>query len=423
MVNYPTPGPVHTHSGRATHPILRVAFPPMAEPERVGVGVRAALHALDAALAEHRRALALAAQRREKERMARTREVKAAAQTAAATLEQPVERPMRALRLAETWVEVDRVRRPLAPGMRAEVAENELRVYDDGWTGRVVVAPGDGPAEAAATAAKRIGASVPLAQGRARSRLRRFIAAAEAHAAACLGLAGALAAADRDAGERHADRARLDQCVEDLADRLGPQALVEQTELSHARDRLAQARSHLASPPAQPYAWIGEWPPEIAGAMLRDLPTERLEPARASLRRLADAAAAGEPLLALAAGTAAVAAVTPSRVIVASDDEARVIAPGELDPQELTGLDELEPGRLADVLELVTAAVPPPEPEPALAPEPAPVGARAAGARSAAATPAPEVVDLLHKLGDLRDAGVLTEDEFAAKKAELLRRI
>ena len=257
----------------------------MSQSERVGVGVRAALHALDAALSEHRRALALAGGRREKERMTRTREVKAAAQTAAATLEQPVERPMRALRLAETWVEVDRVRHPLKPAVRAEVAESELRVHGDGWTGRVVVAPGDGPAAAAATAAKRIDASVPLAQGRARSRLRRFTAAAEAHAAACLGLAGALAAADRDAGERHADRARLDQCVEDLADRLGPQALVEQTELAHARDRLAQARAHLASPPAQPYAWLAEWPPEVAGAMLRDLPGERLEPARASLRR------------------------------------------------------------------------------------------------------------------------------------------
>ena len=72
----------------------------MSESERVGVGVRAALHALDAALAEHRRALALAAGRRETERMARGREVKAAAQAAAAALEQPVERPMRALRLA-----------------------------------------------------------------------------------------------------------------------------------------------------------------------------------------------------------------------------------------------------------------------------------------------------------------------------------
>jgi hypothetical protein len=401
----------------------------MGESERVGVGVRAALHALDAALAEHRRALALAAQRREKERIARTREVKAAAQTAAATLEQPVERPMRALRLAETWVEVDRVRRPLAPGMRAEVAENELRVRDDGWIGRVVVAPGDGPAAAAVAAAKRIDASVPLAQGRARARLRRFSAAADAHAAACLGLASALAAADRDAGERHADRARLDQCVEDLADRLGPQALVEQTELAHARDRLAQARAHLAAPPAQPYAWLGEWPPEVAGAMLRDLPGECLEPARALLRRLADTAAAGEPLLALAAGTVAVAAVTPSRVLVASDAEAHVVAPAELDPAELGGLQEMEPGRLVAVLELVAAAVPPPEPEPAMAPErapgPAPTerpAARAAGTASAG-TPPPEVVELLRKLGDLRDAGVLTEGEFAAKKAELLRRI
>src|SRR5829696_1278039 len=359
----------------------------MSEPERVGVGVRAALHALDAALAEHRRALALAAQRREKERMTRTREVKAAAQTAAATLEQPVERPMRALRVAETWVEVDRVRHPLAPGVRAEVDENELRVHGDGWVGRVVVAPGDGPSAAAAAAAKRIDASVPLAQGRARARLRRFAAAAEAHAAACLGLASALAAADRDAGERHADRARLDQCVEELAERLGPQALVEPTELAHARDRLAQARAHLANPPAQPYAWLAEWPPEVAGAMLRDLPGERLEPARASLRRLADTAAAGEPLLALAAGTAAFAAVTPSRVLVASEEEARAVVPGTIDPQELIGLEEVEPGHLAAVLELVTAAVPAPDPEPAQ-PDAVPVGARAAGSGPAAAPPA-----------------------------------
>ncbi|HKG66361.1 MAG TPA: SHOCT domain-containing protein [Solirubrobacteraceae bacterium] len=398
----------------------------MSEPERVGVGVRAALHALDAALAEHRRALALAAQRREKERMTRTREVKAAAQTAAATLEQPVERPMRALRLAETWVEVDRVRHPLAAGVRAEVAEGELRVHGNGWVGRVVVAPGDGPAAAAAAAAKRIDASVPLAQGRARARLRRFAAAAEAHAAACLGLASALAAADRDAGERHADGARLDQCVEELAERLGPQALVEPTELAHARDRLAKARGHLANPPAHPYAWLAEWPPEVAGAMLRDLPGERLEPARASLRRLADTAAAGEPLLALAAGTAAVAAVTPSRVLVASADEARAVAPHEIDPQELVGLEEVEPGYLAAVLELVTAAVPALEPEPAQAeaahPDLARVGARAAGNGPAAAPP-PDIVDLLRKLGDLHHAGVLTEDEFAAKKAELLRRI
>ena len=374
--------------------------------------MRAAVHALDTALTEHRRALALASGRREKERMARTREVKAAAQTAAATLEQPVERPMRALRLAETWIEVDRVRHPLTPGVRAEVAEGELRVQGDGWVGRVVVAPGDGPAAAAAQAAKRIDASVPLAQGRARSRLRRFGEAAQAHAAACLGLASALAAADRDAGERHADRARLDACVADLADRLGPQALVEQTELAHARDRLAQARAHLAGPPAQPYAWLGEWPPEVAGAMLRDLPTDRVEPARAALRRLADTAAAGEPLLALAAGTGGVIAVTPSRVLIAGEQEARAVAPAEVAAVSLEGVEELEPGRLAAVLELVTAAVPEPE-----RPAQQRTGARAAG------TARPDAVDLLRKLGDLRDAGVLTEDEFAAKKAELLRRI
>ena len=88
------------------------------------------------------------------------------------------------------------------------------------------------------------------------------------------------------------------------------------------------------------------------------------------------------------------------------------MAPGEIVPEELTGLDEIEPGHLAAVLELVTAAQP----------ATAEVGARAAGG-AAPATPPPDTVDLLHKLGDLRDAGVLTEDEFAAKKAELLRRI
>jgi len=395
----------------------------MSQPERVGVGVRAALHALDAALGEHRRALALAASRREKERMARMREVKAAAQAAAEALEQPVQRPMRGVRLAETWVEVDRARRRLEPGMRAEVAEGELRVHGDGWTNRVVVAPGDGPAAAAAETVALIESAVPPARDRARARLERFTAAAQAHAAACLDLARALGAADRDAGERHADRARLDACVADLAARLGPQALVEQAELAAARDRLAQARAHLAKPPPQPYAWLAEWPPEVAGAMLRDLAGEGLEPARGPLRRLAELAAAGEPLLALAAGAGAVAAVTPTRLLVAGEELARGVAPAaadvagatlRLDGEEAVGgLDELEPGRLAAVLELVTAAQPPP---------PDRAGARAADATVGAPAP-PDTVELLRKLGDLRDAGVLTEGEFAAKKAELLRRI
>ena len=38
-----------------------------------------------------------------------------------------------------------------------------------------------------------------------------------------------------------------------------------------------------------------------------------------------------------------------------------------------------------------------------------------------AATPPPDTLDLLRKLGDLRDGGVLTDAEFEAKKAELLR--
>lgn len=37
--------------------------------------------------------------------------------------------------------------------------------------------------------------------------------------------------------------------------------------------------------------------------------------------------------------------------------------------------------------------------------------------------PAPDVMAQLKSLGELRDAGVLTEEEFAAKKAELLKRL
>ena len=210
------------------------------------------------------------------------------------------------------------MRHPLTPGVRAEVAGGELRVHGDGWAGRVVVAPGDGPAAAAAAAAKRIDASVPLARGRARARLRRFTAAAEAHAAACLGARGARWRRPTATPASATPTAR----GWTSAWRISPTGSARRrwssrAELGAARDRLAQARAHLASPPAQPYAWLAEWPPAVAGAMLRDLPGERLEPARAALRRLADAAGAGEPLLALAAGTAAVAAVTPSRVLIA----------------------------------------------------------------------------------------------------------
>jgi hypothetical protein len=36
------------------------------------------------------------------------------------------------------------------------------------------------------------------------------------------------------------------------------------------------------------------------------------------------------------------------------------------------------------------------------------------------AAPQPDLADQLRKLADLRDAGVLTDDEFAAQKAKLL---
>ena len=58
------------------------------------------------------------------------------------------------------------------------------------------------------------------------------------------------------------------------------------------------------------------------------------------------------------------------------------------------------------------APVPAPEPSPAPAPAPDPVPA-----------PAPNVVEQLRQLGELRALGVVTDAEFEAKKAELLKRL
>ncbi|WP_188190769.1 DUF4429 domain-containing protein [Nonomuraea sp. SYSU D8015] len=57
----------------------------------------------------------------------------------------------------------------------------------------------------------------------------------------------------------------------------------------------------------------------------------------------------------------------------------------------------------------VLAAIPAPAPSPAELAPPAPSGA--------------EVADLITKLGELRDAGLLSEEEFQAKKTELLSRM
>src|SRR5688572_4159148 len=98
------------------------------------VGIRAAEHAVDAALAEHRRAVRLAADARERRRIAGARAVKEAAAATDAALVQPVERPMRGVRLAETWIEVDRVRHPLTSSVGAQLGEGELRVSGDDWS-------------------------------------------------------------------------------------------------------------------------------------------------------------------------------------------------------------------------------------------------------------------------------------------------
>jgi hypothetical protein len=371
------------------------------EAEQGQVAVRAAVQALDAALAEHRRGLALAASRRERERMEGARAIKPLAAASAAALEQPVDRPVRLLRLAETWIEVDRSRQRLDPGVHAEVQAGELRVRGDGWSARIVLAPGDGPAAAAADAAARIDVAARCVALRARNRLDQVVATGTRHAAACHAAATALAAADRELAERHADHARVAAAAAELEERLGAWRLGEAPELAAARDRLAQARAHLAAVPEEPYAWVGALEPATAGAMLRDLPADRLDGTRDAVVALTAAVRDDEPVLALAATPGGAAAVTSERVWL--DGEAH--APEAVEDEQLGGLAEERPGRVAAALELVRAArragpVPPP-----------------------AAAPRDDPVELLARLGELRDRGVIDRAEFEAKKAELLDRI
>ena len=295
------------------------------------VGVRAADHALDAALAEHRRAVRLASDARERERMTGARTVKLAADASAAALEQPVERPMRGVRLAETWIEVERARHPLGPDVSARVGEGDLRVTGNGWAVRLVLPPGDGPLGVARETAARVEAAAVAADAAALARLRFAAEAALAHALACHEAASALAALDREVAERSADRARIDACATELAQRLGPLRVGEAEDVSAARSRLVGARQ--TGTVDEPYVWIAGWAPEIAGAMLRDLP----EPAS-----FADVVRAlglrDEELLALAAASdGVVVAVTTARVI------------GSLDGP----LSELRPGRAAAFAELL----------------------------------------------------------------------
>ena len=53
------------------------------------------------------------------------------------------------------------------------------------------------------------------------------------------------------------------------------------------------------------------------------------------------------------------------------------------------------------------------------------VGSATANAAAAINEPAPpqDIMALIEKLGDLKAKGILTEEEFAAKKAELLKKL
>jgi hypothetical protein len=305
------------------------------------VAVRAAEHALDAALSEHRRAVRLAADARERERMARSRAVKAAAAKTDAALAQPIVRAMRGVRLAETWIEVDRERHALTPAVHARLGEAELRVSGEGWAARLVLAPGQGPARAAQEAAARIEAGAAVSVDAARRRLAHAIVCGREHAAICHAAATALVAADQEVAERHADRHRIESCIAELADRLGPRRLDETAEAAAARARLEQARLYLEGPAEQPYAWITAWPKHVAGLMLRDLPQPAAVegPVRALLTELRGA----EELLALAAAEEGVAAATSARVLRVGAADSATLA-------------EQQPGRLAAFAELVRAA-------------------------------------------------------------------
>lgn len=305
------------------------------------VGLRAAEHALDAALAEHRRAVRLAADARERERIAGSHAVKDAAAATDATVAQPVERPMRGIRLGETWIEVERVRHPLTPAVTAQPGDAELRVSGEDWAARLVLAPGEGPARAAGDAAVRIKAAARGAADAAARRLHTATELGRLHAAACYEAAAALAAADQEIAERHADRARIDGCVGELAARLGHRRPEEPPEAAAARGRLEQARLYLDARPEQPYRWIATWPKHVAGLMLRDLPHPTA--AEGPMRELLGELRGAEELLALAAAGAGVAAATTLRVV-------RISAPAGAQ------LEEQQPGRLAAFAELVRAA-------------------------------------------------------------------
>jgi hypothetical protein len=326
------------------------------------VGVRAAEHALDAALAEHRRAVRLASDARERERIAGSRAVKEAAARTDAALAQPVERPMRGVRLAETWIEVERMRHPLTPTISAQLGDAELRVTGEDWAARLVLAPGEGPLRAASEAAARIKAASRGAVDAARRRLHAASDLGHEHAAICHEAASALAAADQEIAERHSDRSRIDGCLDELAERLGRREPGETAEVTAARARLEQSRLYLAAATERPYAWVAKWPKYVAGLMMRDLPAGHPATVEDAMRRLLAEMRGAEELLALAGAGDGVAAATSARVLVAGYEaasDASLAGPSELRTADgaTIPLAEQRPGRLADFAELVRGSI------------------------------------------------------------------
>ena len=152
---------------------------------------------------------------------------------------------MRGVRLGETWIEVERVRHPLTAAISAQLGEAELRVSGEDWSARLVLAPGAGPLRAASEAAARIKAGSRGARDAAHRRLHAASELGREHAAACHAAATALAAGDGEVAQLHADRTRLDNCLDELATRLGHRTPGEPAEVAAARGRLEQARLYL----------------------------------------------------------------------------------------------------------------------------------------------------------------------------------
>jgi len=112
----------------------------------------------------------------------------------------------------------------------------------------------------------------------------------------------------------------------------------------------------------------------------------------------------------------------------APTDAAHVPAPVAAAPSEPEPAPAAQPADLRPADPLAAAAhpaAPPPPAAPTPAPPPAepPQAAAPAPAQSGVATSAAEIGAAIETLGGLRDKGFLTEEEFAAKKAEILARL